>query len=141
SSALPKRHSEKNGAVCQGGRHQSQLSQSAAYVRVQSLGSWGGGDLDQGVAGACVHRVERTLRETLESAGQASLPADDPQSDCQNARVRPRLGGVWSPAGTSQRRANRTGQARATRVVSATASARLGSWESMEMLGISSALR
>ena len=37
--------SEKDRALCQGGRHQSQLSQSAVYFRVSPVGSQGGGDL------------------------------------------------------------------------------------------------
>ena len=64
SGALHERHPEKDGALCQGGGHQGQLSQSAPYLCLQPVGSRGRGDLHQGTAGTCVHRVQRTLRET-----------------------------------------------------------------------------
>ena len=48
------------------------------------------GERAQGTAGTCVHRVERTRRDTLASAGEAGRPADDPHRDGENAPGRTR---------------------------------------------------
>ena len=52
------RHPEKDGTLCQSRGRQSQLSQPAAYVRVQRVGRRCGSDLDQGTAGACIGHLE-----------------------------------------------------------------------------------